>query len=68
MMNIVKDAMEFTKAYNRRKFNQIEADLCVVYSLVAASINKDRDEIQLEHATDGKRKRSLSEEMNKLWP
>lgn len=41
--SIVQDAIDFTKHYQRRKFNQIEADVCIVYELLAASIKSDKD-------------------------
>ncbi|CDW84875.1 brca1-associated protein [Stylonychia lemnae] len=37
-----KDAMEFAKNYHRRKFNQIESDLCQVFKLLSASLENDR--------------------------
>jgi hypothetical protein len=37
------EAEEFVRHYQRRKFNQIEADLCEVYQLRGAQIKSEKN-------------------------
>jgi hypothetical protein len=37
------DALDFAKQYQRRKFFQIEPDLCIVYQLLAARIKSEKN-------------------------
>lgn len=42
MVFIEKGATEFARQYQRRKFNQIEPDLCLVYFLLGATIKSEK--------------------------